>query len=81
MPAKTRSEKNDEGGGQIPSGPSSLQEVTAIATEADVRAMRDKVYGKPITDWEWGKCKSFWMADLQWLVNQVRLDETRKCPV
>ena len=55
-----------------------LNSSISIATEPDVRVMRDQIYGKPITDEEWAKSKGNWMADLDWLLEQVRLDEKRK---
>ena len=44
------------------------------ATEAEVRVMRDKVFGKPSTDKNWDACKENWMrADsIEWLQNTVR---------
>ena len=36
-------------------------------TESQVRALRDQVYGRPISDSEWAKCKDKWMADVDWL--------------
>lgn len=39
-------------------------------TEAEVRALRDKVFGAPITDNEWQTCRSHWMKPIEtaWLV-------------
>lgn len=38
-------------------------------TEAEVRALRDAVYGQPATDKGWDACKSKWMQpdSVQWL--------------
>jgi hypothetical protein len=83
MSSKTRSGKDDARGGKIQPQSSTLQarelnSEVSIATEPDVRIMRDQIYGKPITDEEWAKSKGNWMADLDWLLEQVRLDEKRK---
>lgn len=42
---------------------------------ADVRAMRDRVYGQPISDKEWENCRDKWMDDVPWLLEQcAKLD-------
>jgi hypothetical protein len=40
-----------------------------VESEAEVRALRDKVYGTPISDKEWGNCKGNWMEpqEVKWL--------------
>lgn len=42
---------------------------TTKYTEEQVRAQRDRVYGYPISDEEWDKCKSNWMqeSEAEWL--------------
>jgi hypothetical protein len=44
-----------------------LQTITSIRmnnqlTEAEVRALRDRVYGKPISDNEWATARPHWMS-------------------
>lgn len=42
---------------------------------ADVRAMRDRVFGSPISDKEWENCRENWMKDVPWLVAEcAKLD-------
>ncbi len=38
-------------------------------TEAEVRALRDRVYGQPISDKEWAHCREKWMTteNMRWL--------------
>lgn len=38
-------------------------------SESEVRKLRDKVYGVPISDKEWEHCKHHWMRpdDVKWL--------------
>lgn len=38
-------------------------------TEAEVRALRDRVFGKPVTDKEWENCKTHWLrpSGVAWL--------------
>ncbi len=40
-------------------------------TETEVRTLRDRVFGKPITDNEWSTCRAHWMAPSQvaWLIS------------
>ena len=40
-----------------------------LPTESEVRAMRDLVFQKPISDREWENCKDNWMnpTDIAWL--------------
>ena len=42
---------------------------TIPITEAEVRALRDLVYGKPSTDKNWEACHEAWMTkeNIQWL--------------
>jgi hypothetical protein len=42
------------------------------ASETEVRALRDRVYGKPISDKEWLNCKEAWMKDAAWLQSRPR---------
>lgn len=45
--------------------------------EAEVRAMRDKVYERPSSDKNWDGCREHWMqpANVQWLREQcARID-------
>lgn len=41
-------------------------------TEAEVRALRDRVYGHTSTDRNWNNCKDAWMdpANIRWLQEQ-----------
>lgn len=45
-------------------------------TESEVRALRDAVYGIPISDAEWEKCKSKWMepGEVVWLKRWLSRD-------
>jgi hypothetical protein len=38
-------------------------------TEAEVRAMRDKAYGRPCSNNNWAGCRDFWMQphNIAWL--------------
>jgi hypothetical protein len=42
-------------------------------TEADVRALRDRVYGKEVTDSGWATCRKDWMRpqETHWLHLQL----------
>lgn len=44
----------------------------APLTEADVRALRDRVFGEPCTDKNWNGCKDRWMTpeSIAWLQSQ-----------
>ena len=44
-----------------------------IDLDAELRALRDQVYGKPISDAEWDKCKENWRRDAVWLQQQAEL--------
>lgn len=39
-------------------------------TELEVRALRDRVFGKPVTDKEWENCRKYWMTpkETSWLI-------------
>lgn len=41
-------------------------------TEAEVRALRDQVYGVPIPDNGWERCKENWMQpeNIRWLLER-----------
>ena len=41
-------------------------------TEAEVRALRDRVYGQPSTDKCWNACGKYWMTpeNIAWLKSQ-----------
>lgn len=41
-------------------------------TEAEVRALRDRVYGHRSTDRNWEGCKENWMhpANIRWLISK-----------
>ena len=43
-------------------------------TEAEVRAMRDEIYGKPSTDKNWDGCREHWMTpeNIQWLRERMQ---------
>lgn len=42
---------------------------------SEIRAMRDRVYGVPISDAEWSKCGENWMKpdETQWLYGQCAM--------
>lgn len=40
-------------------------------SEQEIRALRDKVFGVPISDAEWEKCKAHWTNDTEWLLAQT----------
>ncbi len=48
-------------------------------SEAEVRAMRDQVYGAPATDRCWNACGEAWMTpeNIQWLKDQIILQQHR----
>lgn len=49
---------------------------------AEVRQMRDRVYGSPISDKEWENCRDKWMDDLPWLLEQcAKLDSQLPTPI
>jgi hypothetical protein len=49
----------------------------AAATEAEVRAMRDRVYGVPSSDNNWDGCRDGWMQPeaIAWLRDQTNVNE------
>jgi hypothetical protein len=44
-------------------------------TEQEIRALRDKVYGVPITDSEWRNIKHNWMRpdSVEWLTEHAKI--------
>jgi hypothetical protein len=48
-------------------------ESARLVLEAEVRALRDAVYGKPSTDGNWNACSGAWMRteNIAWLIRQV----------
>lgn len=49
------------------------------ARELEIRRMRDIVFGKPTTDWNWDYCRDNWMrADsVRWLEEQIKINENK----
>jgi hypothetical protein len=47
--------------------------------EAEVRAMRDQVYGVPSSDNNWSGCRDQWMLpeNIEWLKAQIILQQHR----
>jgi hypothetical protein len=47
--------------------------------EDGVRAMRDLVFGRPISDKEWASCKEHWMHPdaMIWLMTKVDYDRKK----
>lgn len=54
----------------------------AALHDANVRAMRDRVYGRPSTDANWLACRDGWMTEesVQWLKDQCALLDAKHTP-
>jgi hypothetical protein len=50
-----------------------------VLTEAEVRFLRDAVFGKPSTDNNWAGCRAHWLqpAESEWLMDMQYQDERR----
>ena len=57
-----------------------LDASTTAFTEAEVRVMRDQVYGITCSDRNWEGCREQWMApeNINWLKDQIVLQQHRK---
>lgn len=40
-------------------------------SDVELRALRDRVFEKPISDKEWENCRDNWRKDVAWLITQA----------